>query len=293
MDSEQLRTAVALLQHGSVNRTAARLDIAPSSVSDRVRRLEGELGSALFVRSARGMRPTPAGREFLEVSARVLDQLDAAGAALRSAPTVVAVGAQASVADTLLPPVLEGLQAHQPALRVRLVVDADRLELLHQVGDEELDAAVVLDTGDTLGGLGFGPLGDSYDFLDLREVALHTVAGPDHALVGRPITVDELRAGSTLLGQEERCAFWMATRTWLGPGTDLIKVGGIPQIKQWVGEGRGVAVLPDFAVHEELETGRVVALDLDTPPLTLRLAWRADRAAEQPLTQLLYALSQA
>jgi DNA-binding transcriptional LysR family regulator len=123
-------------------------------------------------------------------------------------------------------------------------------------------------------------------------VPLHTIASPDHPLIGRPITVDELRDRSTLLGQEERCSFWMATRTWLGQGTDLIKVGGIPQVKQWVAEGRGVAVLPDFAVTQELQTGRLAVLDLDTPPLTLRLVWRAARAAEQPLRELLYALSQ-
>ena len=292
MESEQLRTAVALLQYGSVNRTSAQLDIAPSSVSDRVRRLEAELGSELFVRTARGMRPTPAGREFLHVAARILDQLDAAGAALRSTPTTIAVGAQASVADTLLPPVLDTLQQHRPALRVQLVVEADRLELLRQVGEAELDAALVLDSGKALGGLGFGPLDDSYEFLDLREVVLHTIACPDHPLLGGPVTADALRHGCTLLGQEERCSFWMATRTWLGPGTDLIKVGGIPQIKQWVVQGRGVAVLPDFAVQDELDAGQVAVLDVDTPRLTLRLAWRADRAEEQPLRELLYALSQ-
>lgn len=129
-------------------------------------------------------------------------------------------------------------------------------------------------------------------FVDVREVPMVTVAGAGHPLLGRPVTAAEIRDGATLVGQESRCSFWLATRRWLGPDVDLIGVGGLAQVRDWVAAGRGVAVLPDFAVRRDVEAGRLVAVDIATPPLQLRLLWRETPNDPEPLRSLLYALSQ-
>jgi len=289
VDINHLRTALALLEHRTVNRTAAELGIAPSSVSDRVRRLEWELGAALFVRTTRGMRPSAAGREFLGTAGAVVSDLDRAGARLRESPPIV-IGAQASVAHTLVAPVLDGLPEGL-AQRVTLAVDGDRSRILSSLVDHEIDAAVLLDRGDSLGDLGFDVPAASLDSLDLSDVPMRSVAGAGHRLAGRPVSTRDLRTGTTMLGREERCSFWMATRSWLGPDTDLVAVGGLPQVREWAAAGRGVAVLPEFAVTGDLATGRLVALDVETPPLRLRLVWHRERAEDPSVLTMLYALS--
>ncbi|WP_020664611.1 LysR family transcriptional regulator [Amycolatopsis benzoatilytica] len=286
MDLAQLRTAIALLHHRTVNRTAAAEGLAPSSVSDRVRRLEDELGAALFTRDRAGMHPTAAGRAYLASAASALAALDQAAERLHDAPGLV-VGAQAAISDGVLPAVL----AEHPALNVHLRPDSDRARLLASLDRDEIDAAVLLDTGNRIGGLGFAGPGSALSHLDVREIRMVTVAAPGSPLLGRAVTRDEVRRTGGLVGQEARCSFWMATERWLGPDVALTAVGGLAQVREWVAAGRGIAVLPEFAARGDLATGRLREVDTATPPLQLRLIWRPER--EPALRPLLYALSNA
>ncbi|WP_262402901.1 LysR family transcriptional regulator [Actinomadura sp. CNU-125] len=248
MDLDQLRTAVALLQHRTVNKTAATQGLAPSSVSDRVRRLEAELGTPLFTRDRAGMHPTASGRSYLVTAAEALEVLDGAAERLRAAPPL-AVGAQASIADELLPAVLDDLRQARPDLRVHLRPDPDRNRLLNALEHNEIDAAVLLDLGDHIGDLGFPSPAPDLEYVDVREVAMTVVAPPKHPLLGHRVSMQEIQKTGGLIGREPRCSFWMAAQRWLGPDVDLTAVGGLAQVREWVATGRGIALLPEFAAR--------------------------------------------
>jgi DNA-binding transcriptional LysR family regulator len=59
----------------------------------------------------------------------------------------------------------------------------------------------------------------------------------------------------------------------------------------WAEQGLGIALLPEFAVTDELAAGTLVRLPLDIPPLTLRLVWRPDRESLPGVRDILYAAS--
>ncbi|MBF9044187.1 LysR family transcriptional regulator [Rhodobacterales bacterium HKCCE4037] len=71
MQIDQIETFLDLLETGSFNRTADRLDVTQSTVSGRVKALERALGERLFERSRAGTQPTTAALRF-EAHARVL-----------------------------------------------------------------------------------------------------------------------------------------------------------------------------------------------------------------------------
>lgn len=292
MDLDQLRTAIALLQHRTVNKTAAAQGLASSTVSDRVRRLEAELGAPLFTRDRAGMYPTAAGRPFLLAAAEALAALDRAADQLCAAPGL-SVGAQASIADELLPAVLDDLWQARPDLQVHLHPDPDRSRLLAALEHGEIDAVVLLDAGEHVGDLGFSRPSSDLEYLDVRDVAMTVVAPPKHPLLGHRVSMEEVQCTGGLIGREPRCAFWMATQRWLGPDVDLTAVGGLAQVREWVTAGRGIALLPEFAVQADLDSGRLEAIDVQTPPLRLRLIWRQGHGAANRLRPLLYALTQA
>ncbi len=61
MELYQLKTFVAVAEEGNLSRAAERLFLSQPAVSGQIKALEEELGLALFLRTPRGMEPTPAG----------------------------------------------------------------------------------------------------------------------------------------------------------------------------------------------------------------------------------------
>ncbi len=82
MTIQQLTYYLAALEHGSFSAAAEELHMAQPSLSEQVRRLEGELGVRLFERGGRGLVPTEAGRRLREHAERVLDDVEGAKAAM-------------------------------------------------------------------------------------------------------------------------------------------------------------------------------------------------------------------
>ncbi|MBI1174055.1 MAG: LysR family transcriptional regulator [Sideroxydans sp.] len=65
----------AVAQHGSLTAAAERLHLTQSALSHTVRKLEDQLGLAIWYREGRSLRPTQAGEYLLTVSNRLLPQL--------------------------------------------------------------------------------------------------------------------------------------------------------------------------------------------------------------------------
>jgi DNA-binding transcriptional LysR family regulator len=72
---KHLRYAEVAERCGSFRKAADLLAIKQSNLSRRVRQLEEQLGIALFERTNGGVRPTPAGRGFINGARRVLIEL--------------------------------------------------------------------------------------------------------------------------------------------------------------------------------------------------------------------------
>lgn len=73
MTLQQLRYAVAIAEHKSMNKAAAELFITQPSLSNTIKDLENEIHTEIFVRSNRGIAITPKGEEFLGYARQMLD----------------------------------------------------------------------------------------------------------------------------------------------------------------------------------------------------------------------------
>lgn len=77
LDSDLLRTFVAVARAGSVTEGAARIHRSQSATSIQVKRLEQILGHPVFERHGRGVVPTEVGRTLLPIAIDVAARLDA------------------------------------------------------------------------------------------------------------------------------------------------------------------------------------------------------------------------
>lgn len=239
----------------------------------------------------RGMTLTPAGDRLLLWSQRLLDQAEQARREVLATRPRLRFGALEIIAATHVPGVLVRLAERRPDLDISLHTDADRDGLLNSVAAGRLEAAMILDTAGPLGELGFDLPPAPLDYLDLEEVPFALVAAPTHPLgsVG-VLTRDDLR-GRRLLVNAPSCSFWLAGELLLGRDVERVHTGGIAVTRACAERGLGIALLPEFAVREQLAAGSLVRLPLDTASvrLYLRLVWRADREALPGLREVLYA----
>ncbi len=71
-----LRAALTVMEEGSFSRAAQRLGVVPSALTETIRMLEMECGTAIFDRKTRPVRTTEAGAAFLEGARDLLDRFE-------------------------------------------------------------------------------------------------------------------------------------------------------------------------------------------------------------------------
>ena len=122
LDSDLLRTFLAVLEAGSVSGGAIRLLRTQSAVSLQVQKLEDTVGQRLFRRHGRGVSLTAAGEQLLPVARRVVDTLDRTMAALRGGQgaSEIRFGVPEEYGDTMLPGILGAFTRRRPDARLFL-----------------------------------------------------------------------------------------------------------------------------------------------------------------------------
>src|SRR5437762_891679 len=83
LNARDLHAVVALAHFGSQVNASAFLQTSQSALSRTITRIEERVGVTLFARTTRRTELTPAGREFVAVSERILNDLQIALGGLR------------------------------------------------------------------------------------------------------------------------------------------------------------------------------------------------------------------
>src|SRR5690606_37229619 len=76
IDPKSLKLFTSVIKHGTIAGAAESEHIAAAAISRRMSDLENLLGAQLLKRSNKGIEATPAGQALLDLSHRVLNELD-------------------------------------------------------------------------------------------------------------------------------------------------------------------------------------------------------------------------
>ncbi len=144
LDTDVLRTFVAIAECGSFTRAAKQVFRTPSALSMQIKRLEEILGHVLFVREARHVRLTPEGEVLLGYGRRLL-RLNEEAIQQFLTPTLegrVSLGTSDDVGSRILPGVLAQFARSYPAVQVDVVVGSSK-QHLERLDAGELDMALI------------------------------------------------------------------------------------------------------------------------------------------------------
>jgi len=124
LGSRQLLAVLAIADYGSFIAAAAFLKTSQPALTRTIKRIEDVLGVSLFERTTRRVQLTPAGREFVAVAERVLNDLRISVRSMRDLADQqrgqVIVAAIESVATGLLPRIIAEYHIARPAVELRV-----------------------------------------------------------------------------------------------------------------------------------------------------------------------------
>jgi DNA-binding transcriptional LysR family regulator len=165
--------------------------MAQPSLSEQIRRLEAELGVALFTRGGRGLELTEAGRLFHPHAERTLAAAEEAADSVREVRDItggtVAFGTFGSAHHYLLAGLLQDFRTQYPNVRVR-AIGQNSAEVADAVRDGHLEAGLIALPVDDRG-LDVRPA--------MREEVLYISADAERLL--EPMTIERLAAAPLIL----------------------------------------------------------------------------------------------
>jgi LysR family nitrogen assimilation transcriptional regulator len=262
MDAWQLRNFMLIAECGSITAAADRLGITQPSLSQQVRRLEDELGVALFDRTARGVALTEVGRLFQEHALIILKDIQRAREEVRRHDTApsgeVVLGMPASTSQLLGVPLLIAARERFPQIALRLReslsgairgwLEGGRVDLavLYDAeGAKHLSVKRIADETLFL----IGPAGE-FGEQDARGVAISPVAAA--RLSGMQLVLPSAAHGLRRLIDRQAGARDLDVKA-------QIEIDSLSQIRALVAAGQGYSVLSHAAVATELLEGRLSA----------------------------------
>jgi DNA-binding transcriptional LysR family regulator len=248
VDTELLRTFVAVVGGGSFTAAARELGYVQSTVTGHVQTLERRFGARLLDRLPTGAVPTDAGRRLIPYAEHLLDLqtrmfADVPGTRRPAGP--VRLTAPESLCAYRLPALIAALRAEEPDVRLSLT-PSGTAAALEAVRRGTTDIALLLEPALTASDVVLEPLGT-------EEIVL--LAAPSAVDTEEPSTWADLANSDTLL-LEDGCSYSDDVARHLltagQPATRRTRFGSIEAIKRCAAAGLGWTVLPAVTAEPEL-----------------------------------------
>ncbi|MGG4498491.1 LysR family transcriptional regulator [Brevibacillus reuszeri] len=246
---------IALLEEKSFSRAADRLGYVQSTVTTHIQQLEKISGQKLFHRYPRGIEPTEAGKVFskyayqyvhlsqsLKESMNELDQLCGK----------IRIRTQEFFFLTRLLPFVQEYTRNSPSVNLR-IEQGSHQDILNGILDYELDFGIVPQNPNRHDIL-FYPIMDETIVFAASENIAQKVEN-----AGVQILNDEL-----FISSGTSC-FYHTTAVDILKNAgimvkDALELPSLEMIKQYVGCGKGFALVPEIAINNELKTGTLKLL---------------------------------
>jgi len=259
MELRQLEHFLAVIEEGTFTRAAERLCLTQPAVSLSIKKLEDEVGSALFARDVHDLSLTEAGRTLAEYARRMMRLRDDATRDMARLGSMAAgsltIAAHEAAAVYLLPVALRSYVKKFPDIKVGIY--RSRLdEIPRQVMDRQVDVGFVKEA----------PSFHELQSVEVRSDEMVCIASPKHPLASRPrVSLKDVSGEQFILHHLCSATADRILRLFEQNSTRcrvVAELWSFENIKEFVRQEVGLAIVPGVTVREELRNGSLVRLEL-------------------------------
>lgn len=297
MTLTELKYIVTLAQERHFGHAAERCFVSQPTLSVAVKKLEEELGVALFERSKSAVQLTPVGEKVVEQARKVLEQASAikemANQGKDQLTSPLRIGAIYTIGPYLFPHLVPALQALAPQMPLYIEENFTAV-LRRKLRSGELDAIIIalpFTESDVL---------TRSLYTEPFEVLIHK----NHSWSGRTsIPINDLTKEKLLMLGEGHCfrdqvfeACPALEANLKNPEQSLVAEGGsLETIRHMVASGLGITVLPHSAIRmSQYAPDALLTRPFEdpVPSRSVALAWRTSFPRPKAIEALMQAVAQ-
>jgi len=253
-----MQSFVCVAEYGSFAAAARKLGRSKASVSKQVAELEANLGAQLLLRTTRRVSVTEVGQTYHSRCQQLLDDLDDLENLVQqneqSLTGKLRVAGPNTFADLYLAPALQEFMRRHRAIKLELTLTDDFVDLVHN----RYDLAIRI-----------GALEDSSLIARrLGTSAIVCCAAPAYlADRGTPLTPNDLSTHELIIDSNIRnpanWRFLVAGTVQAIRAHGRVQVNSALLVRNLLLAGAGIALIPEFVVHDALADGRLVQLPFE------------------------------
>ncbi len=265
-----IRVFVRVVELGNLSAAGRDQRVSPAVASNRIKELEKHLGVRLFNRTTRKLTPTEHGRIFYEGALKIVEAVDGAEAAVADVAQnprgSIHVTAPLGIGRRLIGPGVPEFHELYPDINVRLRLSDRKIDLMNEGVDIAFKLGLIEDSNLRMRGI--------------MECERVLCASPQYLdKHGEPDSPDALiddKHHCLLLRFPGSNEFFWYLRT--PNGIRKFEIDGPYDtddgdvLTEWALSGHGIVNKPRFEIHHHIESGRLVPLLADFPPVPAQLA---------------------
>ncbi len=259
----QFKVFEMVARHLSFTRAAEELFLTQPAVSMQIKQLEDNLGLVLFERLGRKIYLTEAGKEIYRLSREITIKLEETASVIDEMKGSEGGHLVVSVASTVqyfAIRLLAGFRQHYPNVNLSLKV-TNRKKLLQLLEQNETD--IVL--------MGTPPENCDLKYEFLLDNPLVIIAPPNHPLQNQKnISLETLKNHTFLMREQGSGTRTSVEKFFAERGISVsasMEMNNNSAIKLGVETGLGLGIVSSHTIDTELESGRLIVLDVEEFPL--------------------------